>query len=999
MCIGRVRKKECMHKHNADDWNLRILDYRSAKRSWSKYHTLCAVAAAALALTFASPATAKAEELATDPQQPVVTVQDVQQAAPADTQQAAPVQDEQAAPAEDGKTDELAAPVAKEEVKDVATSDKAQDAADAKEEPAVDPADMNTNGVDIIFDFNQDGKTDAQDFIEYIKFAEKYTSEMSDIDDEGKFIPPINGAWAITGTTQYLINGQSDAKFDLTKLDVSKIQSYYLNNIGQATPVKNQGAFGTCWAFASISALESAILKAQAKGAGVDVDAIKADEMVKPILDNLSDHGIDLSELQLAWLGYVLQQAGSQKGEGTVPMNPGDDPNAILQMGGFTNISEVLFGAWQALANESQVPYWPMKVVTPKADLQAAFNKRLNAYKKNGNLSKVALFEQHQGDIDKYYDTWANDGFQVDDYNYFWVKFFANDFLWDRAVKDPEQIAHVTGVTYLPDPNIFKYQDNGDGTGDWLWVKHNDGAENLIKQALIEHGAVQIGYNADISLADKQGNSDYINKTNWAQYQDSEKIEVTHAVTIVGWDDNYDKNNFATGVNDVSKIKNGAWLVKNSWGSYDFYKKYGDAYTSDANWGITNDKGEHTGYFWLSYYDHTITNPSYYNVDLAADGFNDDNVYAYDFNQIGADPVFVFRTNDNKTQVANVFTANGKESLNAVSVRTSAPKSTAHIKIYLVDDGVIKGGDPTQGTLVADFTEGITASGFHTVNLPKALKLAAGQKFAVVENIVSDNVTDENGGQVSYINLETQIAKDLQTATNLGGGKPNLVCHPGETFIGITTKDGWKWMSPEELTAGFDNGGIFTFGNALIKAFTKTITPEDEINDLNDQLKQLKDELAKTQDSLKKAQDEADVNAGTIKDLTDSLAAQTKTMTDLQDKVDELNKQIAEGGKDNAELKDQLDDALSAIKDLQGQVKKLREQLENQTKPEPKPVPEPDQPEVAPEAETKTTAAPKHMAATAETPKTGDVATMLPELVAAAVAAFGIGFAKKKEEE
>ena len=54
-----------------------------------------------------------------------------------------------------------------------------------------------------------------------------------------------------------------------------------------------------------------------------------------------------------------------------------------------------------------------------------------------------------------------------------------------------------------------------------------------------------------------------------------------HAILIVGWDDNYSRDNFR----DNNKPKNdGAWLVKNSWGNY-------------------NDEG---GYFWISYEDKTL---------------------------------------------------------------------------------------------------------------------------------------------------------------------------------------------------------------------------------------------------------------------------------------------------------------------------------------------------------------------------------------------------------
>ena len=64
----------------------------------------------------------------------------------------------------------------------------------------------------------------------------------------------------------------------------------------------------------------------------------------------------------------------------------------------------------------------------------------------------------------------------------------------------------------------------------------------------------------------------------------SDLVCVNHAVTIVGWDDTYTKENFT----DQLPVCNndGAWIVKNSYGT---------------NWG-------ENGYFYLSYEDQSITN-------------------------------------------------------------------------------------------------------------------------------------------------------------------------------------------------------------------------------------------------------------------------------------------------------------------------------------------------------------------------------------------------------
>lgn len=68
------------------------------------------------------------------------------------------------------------------------------------------------------------------------------------------------------------------------------------------------------------------------------------------------------------------------------------------------------------------------------------------------------------------------------------------------------------------------------------------------------------------------------------------ELRINHAVTIVGWDDNYSKDNFL-----YSAPNNGAWLVKNSW-------------------GVNEHVG--SGYFWLSYYDSIIMGDTVETVGL-----------------------------------------------------------------------------------------------------------------------------------------------------------------------------------------------------------------------------------------------------------------------------------------------------------------------------------------------------------------------------------------------
>ena len=157
--------------------------------------------------------------------------------------------------------------------------------------------------------------------------------------------------------------------------------------------------------------------------------------------------------------------------------------------------------------------------------------------------------------------------------------------------------------------------------------RKNSTDNDLIKNALIKYGAVATSHHADFNT------SSYFNASCGAQYYyGSERVD--HRVCIVGWDDNYSRYNFLK-----TPEGDGAWIVKNSWGS---------------SWADG-------GYFYVSYYDtsigrevgeksvcYLITNDSY------------SRIYQ---NEVGGD--FIFFSKDDR-YYSNVFTAEEDELIAAV---------------------------------------------------------------------------------------------------------------------------------------------------------------------------------------------------------------------------------------------------------------------------------------------------------------------------------------------
>lgn len=149
------------------------------------------------------------------------------------------------------------------------------------------------------------------------------------------------------------------------------------------------------------------------------------------------------------------------------------------------------------------------------------------------------------------------------------------------------------------------YQDN---VAHVTSVKHFFGSNvEEVKRHIMEYGAGSMGVR--ISNASGTAYHGGVNTSNgticWIQsavaYQDTGFYYADHDVTVVGWDDSYSKENFNQGYRPTS---DGAWIVKNSWGT-----------------DIGND-----GYFYVSYED-SATRASYISFFAVEDVDNYDHNY------------------------------------------------------------------------------------------------------------------------------------------------------------------------------------------------------------------------------------------------------------------------------------------------------------------------------------------------------------------------------------
>lgn len=256
-----------------------------------------------------------------------------------------------------------------------------------------------------------------------------------------------------------------------------------------------------------------------------------------------------------------------------------------------------------------------------------------------------------------------------------------------------------------------------------------------IKEAVFKYGGVQTSiYNA---LRSSQSYSPYFDKaTNSYCYIGTEKPN--HDVVIIGWDDNYSKDNFS-----VDLEGDGAFICQNSWG-----KNFGE-----------------DGVFYVSYYDTNIgTHNVVYTGIEGTDNY--DNIYQSDLcgwrGQLGY--------NKESMYGANVFTATGAESLAAASFYATGKDS--QYELY-----VVRGfqDEKSFGNMIPVASGKLSNAGYYTVKFNQEITVEPGERYAVVLYIITPN---------SVHPMAIEYAADEETK--------HVILDDGESYI---SSNGYKWVS------------------------------------------------------------------------------------------------------------------------------------------------------------------------------------------------------------
>ncbi|MGN0605122.1 MAG: lectin like domain-containing protein [Oscillospiraceae bacterium] len=468
-------------------------------------------------------------------------------------------------------------------------------------------AEINLN-TDILPEIKQAPLSDA--YMDYLDNPDKYLIKPSVID--------------MNETADIDINNNLPEKFDL-------------RSEGLVSSVKNQGIYGTCWAYAAVSSMETSLIR--------------------------KNQFIDLSEWQMAYFGTVSP-------DDSLSSQP--DYEKLLENGGSSAMIVNNIAGWQGISDESRFPY-------------------------------------------EYPDIYKEENRFITDYH-------ADDICMAFQEREPSE-------------------------------KINAEVKDLIYS----------GNAITISFLSYEG---FLNDATSAYYgsmevETSDEIyDTSHAVTIIGWDDNYSKENFR---DDIRPQNDGAWLIKNSWG-----EEYGN-----------------NGYYWISYEDDYLRFDTAYSIDFAEDY---DNIYQYDYDMNGWWNTYSISDN-NTSYISSIFTAESDEYISGAGFYTTDNGTEYEVCIYT---DLKDAENPVSGKQRIGKSGVEKYAGYHTVDFLDSVYVNEGQTYSVVirlsnpENeyvipttsiFMYDETEREAYKKLSYISADGKEWTDsMEYPTDFGENGIGVVC-------------------------------------------------------------------------------------------------------------------------------------------------------------------------------------------------------------------------------
>ncbi len=566
------------------------------------------------------------------------------------------------------------------------------------------------------------------------------------------------------------------------------------------TSVKNQSPWQTCWAFAAIAASETSILSS-AKAQGVALSAI------------------DLSELQVAALAYSTTgvpesvAGAAQAGEGYY--STAKDPNLGINSGGNLNFVSSAFAAGIGPVAESDAPYKNSEGIISwviSGDNIGDVIPGATGIVVVDNPTEEELAEWREKGLtctkSNYSGNYMTRGSETEDAKQAYADWTVDQSLWQKSLYE------FTDSNILPETRIM---ENGVCTGT------NMDAVAAIKSELDAGRAVATSFCSDDTVpgATKDPTkTTYLNEK-WAHYTYNTEA-VNHGVTIVGYDDSYSRTNFSDGVNNLPE-GDGAWIVKNSFGSQTEDFPNGQVLTPE--WGLTDEDGNHTGYFYLSYYDKSVSGFETFEFDLSISNVGADTgriIDQYDYMPVAG---ATYGTFTGQASAANIFTADADMAVRALWCETTSPDTTVTFDVYLLDADAADPTDAEHSRKVFSATDTYAYAGYHRYKIDDAdwIALRSGQRYSVVVT-QKHKTADGSWAYTVPANYNAGVRADKEEGIDdkdqpyiIDEWKAGFVAkvNAGESWV-TSTVDDWTDDSPE--TAGSD---FWTDWSLVTAALTK----------------------------------------------------------------------------------------------------------------------------------------------------------------------------------
>lgn len=479
-------------------------------------------------------------------------------------------------------------------------------------------------------------------------------------------------------------------------------------------------------------------------------------------------------------------------------------------------------------------------------------NLALSNYKKGINLSKVYDFsERHMeyatsryflNDVENPngYNRTVGDGgtrLMADAYlanGYGAVLESEMPFENNEDLIDISQIQNKTISSQLYDTVDFpNYQNETDANRTAIM--------NQVKQHIQNYGSVYAGlHGASASTSDFT----CYNNTTGAKFCNNENEHpADHAVSIIGWDDNYSIDNFEENAKPKS---NGAWIARNSWGEknaigtmgelkeviynqlkdqciqngWDTPEKIPDKIANDIaiqnSWTIEDnmvyEKYGDNGFIYISYEDANISKEMS-GIVKATDTINYKNIYSYD--ELG--PSEGIQINGSNIMLCNIFNkkTKGTEYLNQILLY--APE-TYTCKVYVNPNGTSKAKNDLQLVpLKAGQTETFN-TGYHTLEFSNPIKINS-DSFAVVVEIQSTT-------------NKTAFVMEGKPTISINNPFSNAKIETGKCFMAMGNNlENCEWYDLGKLSES-GLGIMLPNGDSTIKAFTTSELLDESLKNI-----------------------------------------------------------------------------------------------------------------------------------------------------------------------